>query len=199
MSTTPESSDPEMKSFRTPNHPLDSDHAVRVADLFLKYHGKLVKSLVARTHSLDEARDIASQAFVEVLAQRSGTVSFLGAYLYRTAHNITLNRLIHDTMRKRKEPLLGYDSRTPPSPEHLTAEQERGAALKRSIDELPPRLRMALVLRMWDDLSCEEIVSRFAKTGVVLSTRTVERYVADALDLCRQAVSTDDPQGKGAK
>ena len=172
----------------------------QITELFTRYHAKLVKSLVARTRCWEEARDIASQAFMEVLSQRPGTVNFLGPYLYRTARNLVMNRVAHASMRKRKELLLTGEAETDSSPEPLWAEREQAAALRRAIDVLSPRLRMALILRIWDDLPYQEIVQRFAAAGVVLNVRTVQRYVGAALETCRRTIlAAQDPTGKEAK
>ena|SRR5438309_1356202 len=199
MSANPAKSEPQRQTGET-GATSSSTHDSRVADLFTKYHDKLVKSLVARTRSWEEARDIASQAFLEVLSQRPGAVSFLGPYLYRTARNLAINRLTHEAMRRGKEPILGYEPRTYPSPEPLWAEQEQVTALQRSIEKLRPRLRMAFVLRVWDELTYDEIVSHFAAGGVDLNVRTVQRYVAEAFKRCREAMlEAEDPPNKGAK
>jgi len=181
-----------------PSEPVHDQH---LADLFTRYHAKLVKSLVARTRSWEEARDIASQAFVEVLSQRPGAVSFLGSYLYRTARNLAINRLAHAAMQKRKEPIVGYEpTGTHPSPEPLWAEKEQIAMLRRTVESLSPRLRMAITLRIWDELSYEDIVSRFAAIGVDLNVRTVQRYVAEAFEQCRRAIrAAENLQAKEAK
>src|SRR5690349_19958811 len=94
--------------------PSGSEYGDSIANRFTRYHAKLVKSLVARTRSWEEACYIASQAFLEVLAQRPGTVSFLGPYLYRTARNRAMNRLTHEAMRKRKESIVGYEPGSQP-------------------------------------------------------------------------------------
>jgi RNA polymerase sigma factor (sigma-70 family) len=170
-----------------------------IAALFARYHGKLVKSLVARTRSWEEARDIASQAFVEVLSQQPGTVNFLGSYLYRTARNLAINRLTHEAVRKCKEPIIGYEPELHPSPEPMWVQNEQWAVLRRTIGELSPRLRMALVLRIWDELSYDEIVARFAAAGVKLSTRTVQRYIAESFEHCRRAIlMAENPPERGA-
>ena len=167
------------------------------AELFKQYHDKLVKSLVARTGSWEEARDIASQAFVEVLAQRPGTVSFLGPYLYRTARNLAMNRLTHEAMRKRKAPIVGYEPENHPSPEPLWTEREQRTILQQAVEELPPRLRMAFTLRILDELPYEDIASRFAQSGVELNVRTLQRYVAEAFEHCRRAIlAAEKPRGR---
>jgi RNA polymerase sigma factor (sigma-70 family) len=160
----------------------------RVAELFTKYYAKLVKSLVARTRSWDEARDIASQAFVEILSQRPGTVNFMSAYLYRTAKNIAINRLTHEVMRNEKRSVVGYEPETRLSPEHLQDDEEHAAVLRRAVAALSPRIRMALVLRVWDELTYDEIVRCFADIGVVLTVRTAQRYVAAAFEECRRSI-----------
>jgi RNA polymerase sigma factor (sigma-70 family) len=158
-----------------------------VAELFVQYHAKLVKSLAALTHSSEEARDIASQAFVEVLSRPPGAVNFLGPYLYRAAHHLAINRLKHQAMCKRKASLV-HESVVTPSPESTLAEEERASLAQSALKALPPRLKMSVVLRMWDELTYEEIVLRFASLGVDVSARTVQRYVAKALSQCRRAV-----------
>jgi len=163
-------------------------HEDRVADLFTKYYAKLVKSLVTRTRSWDEARDIASQAFVEILSQRPGTVNFMSAYLYRTAKNIAINRLTHEVMRNEKRSLVGYEPETRVSLEHLREDEEHAAVLRRAVASLSPRIRMAFVLRIWDELAYDEIVHRFADVGVHLTVRTAQRYVAAAFEECRRAI-----------
>jgi RNA polymerase sigma factor (sigma-70 family) len=172
----------------TPDPHGTARHGDRVAELFTKYYAKLVKSLVARTRSWDEARDIASEAFVEVLSQRPGTVNFMSAYLYRTAKNIAINRLTHDVMRNGKRSLVGYEPETRVSLESLRDDEEHAAVLRRAVASLSPRIRMAFVLRVWDELTYDEIVSRFAAIDVEVTVRTAQRYVAAAFEECRRAI-----------
>ncbi len=168
--------------------PCHERHEDRVAELFTKYYAKLVKSLVARTRSWDEARDIASQAFVEILSQRPGTVNFLSAYLYRTAKNLAINRITHEVMRNQKRSVVGYEPETRFPPEYSWADEEHAAVLHRTVASLPPRIRMAFVLRIWDELTYDEIVRRFADSGVNLTARTAQRYVAAAFEECRRSI-----------
>lgn len=166
----------------------DEPHAQRVADLFRRYHAGLVRSLAARTQSWDEARDLAAQAFTELLAlKRPESVGFFGAYLYRTARNLTTNHLIRRALRQRKDRLAGIASeQISPSPEPLVSEQQRHALVQDTLQRLPAHWRMALILRVWEGLSYQEILARFAHEGVALTERTARRYVAAALDQCRR-------------
>lgn len=165
-------------------------HAERMTELFNRYHAKLVKSLVAKTRSLEDAQEIAAQAFTELLSlERPGAVSFFGAYLYRTAHNLAEDRLRHRAMRDRKAPVAGYepDEATPPA-EPALVQAERYEILQRVISQLQPRHRMAMILRVWDEMPYEAIVAAFAARGVSLNERTIRRYVAEGMEQCRQAI-----------
>jgi RNA polymerase sigma factor (sigma-70 family) len=176
----------------TPSGPSVERHEDRVAELFTKYYAKLVKSLAARTRSWEEARDIASQAFVEILSQRPGTVNFLSAYLYRTAKNLAINRRTHEVMRNEKRSLVGYEPETRFSAEYSWADEEHAAVLRQAVASLSPRIRMAFVLRIWDELSYDEIVRRFADSGVELTVRTAQRYVAAGFEASRRSILAAD-------
>jgi RNA polymerase sigma factor (sigma-70 family) len=186
----------EISSAGTPRHERHED---RVAELFTKYYAKLVKSLVAHTRSWDEARDIASQAFVEILSQRPGTVNFLSAYLYRTAKNLAINRLTHEAMRHGKRFIVGYEPETRFLPESQWAGEEHTTILRRAVAALSPRIRMAFVLRVWDELTYDEIVRRFADIGVELTVRTAQRYVATAFEECRRSILAAESSPRQAK
>jgi RNA polymerase sigma-70 factor (ECF subfamily) len=177
-----------------------AEHAKRVAELFEQYHNKLVKSLLPQTRSREEAQDIAAQAFTELLAlDQPGKVSFLGAYLYRTARNLLKNQWRGRSVRRKDEALAGYDPLAPDgSPEPQWSDLERLQVLRRAIDRLPPRCHNVLVLRVWHGLTYEEIVTRLAASGLSVTTRTVERDIAFAIEFCRRKLRVaEGAVGKG--
>jgi RNA polymerase sigma factor (sigma-70 family) len=165
-------------------------HKALVAQLFARNHTKLVKDVSMRIGSWEDSKDIAADAFSALLAlERPGSVSFFGPYLYRTARNLAANHLKRRTIQRRKEHLLRNE--TPSyvaSLESAFATQERIAILQRAVEKLPPVIRMAVTHRIWDGLTYEEIVARFAAKGINLTERTVRRYVAQAFYFCRQEV-----------
>jgi RNA polymerase sigma-70 factor (ECF subfamily) len=173
------------------SHPaVGARHAEHIADLFNRYHAGLVRSLAARTRSWDDARDLASQAFTELLAlERPASVGSFGAYLYGTARNLATNHLIRQAMRLRKDRLAGYESeQVSPSPEPMVAVLQRHALVQRALQRLPANWRMALILRVWDELPYREILARFADDGIEVTERTARRYVAAALEQCRREI-----------
>ncbi len=80
--------------------------------------------------------------------------------LFRIAHNLALNHLASSA---RTHEL--YSGELPdrasagPSPSHALHVEERSAALRRVLSDLPPQQRSVVVLRTWQDLSFKEIAS----------------------------------------
>ena len=79
-------------------------HAQKMAELFREEYPKLVHYMVARTGSWPEARDVAAQAFAQVLEMRApDTISFLKAYVYRVARNLATDRARAGAIRTRHQ------------------------------------------------------------------------------------------------
>jgi DNA-directed RNA polymerase specialized sigma24 family protein len=71
-------------------------------------------------------------------------------------------------------------------------EHERLQTLQSVLEALPPRVRMALRLRFWDELSYAEITARFREKGVVVNERTIKRWVARGLECCREEIESQE-------
>jgi RNA polymerase sigma factor (sigma-70 family) len=180
---------------------LDQSHAQRIADLFRQEHDKVVHYLVARCGSRAEACDIAAQAFKQMLEiDNPGVITHLKAYVYKVARNIATDRAKIGAIRQRLNEVAAHElPRTSPSPEPLFCEQERLQTLRRAVDELPPRCRAALILRIWEELPYAEILNRFAAKGVIVNERTLRRWVEYALVHCRgRMLRAEEREGGGS-
>jgi RNA polymerase sigma-70 factor (ECF subfamily) len=107
----------------------------------------------------EDASDLAQDVFVRAfkgLARFKGDAS-LGTWLYRVGVNVCLNRLAL------KRPLTESIDAAPrvdghaDDPHALAERAERSAVLRRAIAQLPPKQRATVVLRVYQDLSHEEI------------------------------------------
>jgi RNA polymerase sigma factor (sigma-70 family) len=165
-------------------------HTQRIAELFRDEYPKLVHYMVSRTGNWPEARDVAAQAFAQVLESRApDTISFLKAYVYRAARNLATDRARAGAIRTRINRIVKHEfASTTPSPEPLFMQQQRVKVLATAIEKLRPTRKMVLKLRMWDELPYTEIEARFAADGVVVNERTLLRWYADALKELRQAI-----------
>ena len=106
-----------------------------------------------------DAKDLAQRTFIKVLGALPGfrADSSFRTWLYRIAINLCLNHLRD---RKREE-VRAEVSEALPAPatggELALLDRERGARLRDAIAELPPKQRMVLELRVFDDLSFREV------------------------------------------
>jgi len=178
---------------------VSGDHSTRIEALFREEHPKLVHFLVARTGSWAEARDVAAQAFIQILGIKDPeAVNSLKAYLYTVARNIAINRQKLAAIRRRIDGIARHEfANTAPSPEPQVFALERLQVLQRAIKRLRPLWREALMLRFWDHLPFDEIVVRFAERGVQVEKRTVERWVHDAIAECRGVIWAAEGNGSG--
>jgi RNA polymerase sigma factor (sigma-70 family) len=182
---------PELSESSGPSGP----HTERVAELFREEHQKLVHYLVSRTGSWAEARDIAAQAFAQVLEVREAhKVGFLKAYVYRAARNLATDRAKLGLIRTRIKQAMKHELMTSsPSPEPTLVREERLQALQQAVDGLRPKHRAMLIWRMYEDLSYVEIEARFAAQGILVNERTLNRWYAEALREVEEAVRA--PEG----
>jgi RNA polymerase sigma-70 factor (ECF subfamily) len=192
--TTDESAGTGMSREATPR----DAHARKMAELFREEYPKLVHYMVTRTGSWPEARDVAAQAFAQVLEmQAPDTVSFLKAYVYRVARNLATDRARAGAIRTRINKIVRHEfPSTTPSPEPQFAHEQRIKVLSDAIETLRPTRKMVLRLRVWDELPYTEIESRFAADGVSVNERTLLRWYADALKELRQAIVAAEELGE---
>ncbi|HZT02990.1 MAG TPA: sigma-70 family RNA polymerase sigma factor [Steroidobacteraceae bacterium] len=171
--------------------PVGPEHSQRVREVFEEEHDRLVHILVAKTGSWATARDIADEAFANVLeiAQR-GSIGNVKAYVYKSALNRVGKVAKAAAYRRSVEHLVDE-----PSGEHTappeTAIQYAGRLqkLQEALQALPARVRMAVVWRFWDEMPYEDIAARLGRHGIPVHERTVKRWIVNALEFCRQRIA----------
>ena len=128
-------------------------------DLIVRRHQKGVWRVVRRYIKRDaDAKDVTQQVFVRAF---KGLATFRGAasvrsWLYRIAINCALS-WIRD--HRREQPTeITEDSLTalPVAPGRIADDQE-GTRLRAAIAKLPPKQKLVLELRVFDDLSFKEV------------------------------------------
>ena len=128
-------------------------------DLIVRRHQKGVWKIVRRYVKRDaDASDVTQQVFVRAF---KGLAAFRGAatvrsWLYRIAINCALSWLRD---HRREEPTeIAEESLTemPVAPGRIASDQD-SVQLRKAIEQLPPKQRMVLELRVFDDLSFREV------------------------------------------
>jgi RNA polymerase sigma-70 factor (ECF subfamily) len=129
-------------------------------DVIVVRHQRHVYQLCYRfVQDPEDAADLAQDVFVRAFKglRRFKGESALGTWLYRVGVNVCLNRLA--SKRPASDPIddvQAVDDRAEDSFERV-ARSERAATLRKAIRNLPPRQRATVVLRIYQDLSHEEI------------------------------------------
>lgn len=129
-------------------------------DVIVERHRRQVYQVCYRfLGNHEDASDMAQDVFVRAfkgLRNFKGD-SALGTWLYRVGVNACLNKV--SLKRPRMEELdheQHIDHRQPDAHE-LVARGERAVIVRRAIAKLPPKQRATLVLRMYQEMSHEEI------------------------------------------
>jgi RNA polymerase sigma-70 factor, ECF subfamily len=129
-------------------------------DLLIARHSRAVYQLCYRflgTH--EDATDAAQEVFLRAFRAlpRFKGESSVGTWLYRIAVNLCLNR--RAVKPPPTEPLDDRDLAASAGPDAVgrLLQQERAARVRAAIAQLPDRQRAALILRVYHDLSHQEI------------------------------------------
>jgi RNA polymerase sigma-70 factor (ECF subfamily) len=131
-------------------------------DVIVERHRKQVYQLCYRfLGNHEDASDLTQDVFVRAfkgLHKFKGD-SALGTWLYRVGVNACLNRVALKTPKLETiEPEQHVDQRQPDAHE-LVARGERAVVVRRAIAQLPPKQRATLVLRIYQEMSHEEIAT----------------------------------------
>ena len=131
-------------------------------DVIVERHRKHVYQLCYRfLGNHEDAADLTQDVFVRAFKglHRFKGDSALGTWLYRVGVNVCLNRVaLKRPALETIEPERHVDQRNPDAHE-LVARDERAAVVRRAIAKLPPKQRATLLLRIYQELSHEEIAT----------------------------------------
>jgi RNA polymerase sigma factor (sigma-70 family) len=166
------------------------EHAERISRLFSEHNEALIQFLATRLRSVQEAKEVAQEAYVRLLSlEDSGAVSFLRAFLFKTAANLAVDRIrSRNRQRQALDAGLCDESRETPTPDREAASAQEMEIVRRLVGELPPKCRRAFLLHRVHGAEFSEIAKEMG-----LSERMVRHYVLRAVLNCRAGL--DAAQG----
>lgn len=131
-------------------------------DVIVERHRRHVYQLCFRfMGNHEDASDLAQDVFVRAFKglRNFKNEASLGTWLYRVAVNVCLNR--RALKRPETEPLdpAQHVDRRLDSPLDRVIRDEKAAVVRQAIEKLPPKQRATLVLRVYQELSHEEIAT----------------------------------------
>ncbi len=182
--------DPDLVFEPQPPAGAAAGKAVEIERLFRDHNTALLRFIAARLGSEQEAREIAQEAYVQLLRlNHPETISYLRAFLFKTAANLVVDRLRQRGRRGRPAALSNPELAVfELSPERQLASEQEVAVLRAAVAELPPKCREAFLLQRVDELSSDEIAARMG-----LQPRMIRRYIARALSHVRARLDGVEP------
>lgn len=159
--------------------------------LFREHNAALLGFISAKIGSQQEAREIAQEAYVHLLRlNQPEAVSYLRAYLFRTAANLVIDRL---RRRGRRQHVTFIADMAEIdfavfelSPERQLSGEQALTVIGTAIAQLPPKCRQAFILHRIHEIPIDEIAERMA-----IGACMVRRYVARALEHVRGCMDAE--------
>ncbi len=171
---------------RAPQDQHSDDELIRKAQtgdlhsfdiLVRRYQRRIYFVAYRMVKSHDAADDIAQETFINAyLAVRSFKVGrSLFTWLYRICMNLSINYL---KRQKFVIPESQFDEESKPlekvaagsDPGELLESKELESQIEKAVDSLPPKYKAVLVLRLYEDMSYEEIAATLKiSVGTVMS------------------------------
>ncbi|NQX85314.1 MAG: RNA polymerase sigma-70 factor [Flavobacteriaceae bacterium] len=151
--------------------------------IFQTYAKDLRRFIFFKTKDADQTEDILQDCFVK-LWENCINVDYdkVKPYLYKTANNLFLNIVKHNSVKQKHKHSLAKHS-TNESPEYLMIEKEFYDKIKKAIANLPEKQREVFLLNRIDKKTYKDI----AKT-LDISVKAVEKRMHLALKTMRKTI-----------
>jgi RNA polymerase sigma factor (sigma-70 family) len=167
---------------------------IDVERLFREHNAALLRFIAAKIGSEQEAREIAQEAYVHLLQlHHPAAVSYLRAFLFKTAANLAIDRLRQRGRRLHVISMAELEfAAFELTPERQLSGEQAVAILGAAVARLPAKCRQAFLLHRVYEIQIEEIAERM-NIGVCMA----RRYVARGLDYVRQCLDAAGHHGYG--
>lgn len=169
---------------------------MKLLELYLLHQKKLEKYIRRLIGNREDAADISQEAFLRAYASEIGQATPLSqALIYTVAKNLALSELRKRTFRATDS--MGdlsqfeiFDAEN--TPEVLIQQQQMITAIEMAMSRMPPKCLEVFYLRKIEGVSHQEIAKKLS-----ISTKTAERHITRALQLCQEALIEKTKQKNG--
>ena len=143
-----------------------------------------------------EREDLLQEVFIALFAalERYRGEASLRTFLYRITANKAYDHLKRRARRQRRQVLTDSAGEQPspaPSPERMAQNQQDAALMRRSLDRLKPKKRIAFVLRVVEGLSLKEIAEQ-VRSSVPTVAQRIRHAKLELIELVRESGREDD-------
>ena len=146
--------------------------------LFRTFHAPLCELVDLYVHSQEVAEEIVQDLFLAIWMSRGrlGETRSPSGYLFTAARNRAIRHLRHGSVVWRgKQRLAAHPATVPIAEDVRLVTAETNAAVRKAIDCLPPRMRLAVVLQTYHEMSQAEIA-----VAMDISLKGVEKLLSTA-------------------
>jgi len=166
----------------------EESRASVVERLFREHNEALIRFLRGRVGSRNEALEVAQEAYVRLLSlDQPGAVSYLRAFLFKTAANIAIDRRRrHQNFDKVAGRQLFTELAENRTPERQLSGEQTLRHLGALIENMPPKCRESFVMNQIQGLDAATIARRLGITDSM-----VRKYVVRALLHCRAHIDLE--------
>jgi len=160
-----------------PDKPTEAEK--QALEQIIALHERWVRSVVlAVTGRPDDVDDVTQQVWMQMWRRRDqlASITDLRKWLYAMARNAAIDAGRSTTRRRglwRRVKELWKHDRSPRRPEAELISDERQRITMSAIESLGEKYRTVLVLRVWRDMSYEEIAQTLDITPQAVETRLV--------------------------
>jgi len=166
----------------------EESRAAVVERLFREHNEALLRFLRTRVGSHNEALEIAQEAYVRLLSlDQPGAISYLRAFLFKTAANIAIDRhRRHQSYDRATGRQLFTELTETRTPERLVASEQTLRRLGTLIESMPSKCRAAFVMSQIQGLDASTIAA-----ALDITDSMVRKYVVRALLHCREQMDLE--------
>lgn len=165
----------------------DAYYRDEITTLYQDYNETLVRYLTIRLRSRQDAVEVAQEAYIRLIRRKSlNDIDCFQSFLFRTATNISI-----DLQRRRARQAQNFASSKfllgdidEITPERALNARQTIAALRKALEELPPKCREAFMLYKFNNLDHAEIAEKMG-----LSVSSIRKYIARGLSFCVQKIN----------
>jgi RNA polymerase sigma-70 factor (ECF subfamily) len=179
---------PDIDALTDPERAADGSRTAVVERLFREHNEALIRFLRGRVGSRNEALEVAQEAYVRLLSlDQPGAVSYLRAFLFKTAANIAIDRhRRHQSYGKVAGGQLFTEFSENRTPERQLAAEQTLRRLGRLIESMPAKCQASFVMSQIHGLDAATIASQLGITDSM-----VRKYVVRALLRCREQMDLE--------
>lgn len=160
---------------------LRTGQTLALREIFVRYHGRLFRTVMGLLRDDDQAKDIVQEIFIDLWNRRESVqIQTLQAYLVTAVRFKSLAGLRNGRVRSHHLALLDNIQFVNQTEDAINV-QELNHSLREALAQLSPRCKEVFELSRFENLTHKEIAGRLG-----ITPKTVEVQIHKALTLLRK-------------